>query len=279
MRILAGVVFTLGAILMIGAALMAFDTYMTDDRRTAARDALNAQLDEGAAEYEKSREDGCRRRCGGLGSLSHLIVNIRDGIFLSLPFDPSEVFPATQPGWTMTGFSIEALEPMLGQPKTNGRIGTTSEHDLWSDLNRVTKQAKSGAVRVYRQGDKTIALGIKIYREGLHAARDGEKFRLRKTTKPFAEIDGVLVRKHPQFSYSMVTRDYTPTDYQLLSIYMDGQVEITVVSDASNEELEAFFSAFDLTPIVENLPKAPSNYAPGKGVIIYESRAEGESDS
>lgn len=68
---------------------MALETYMTDDRKAATRDALNARLDEGAEQYERRRKDGCIRRCGRLASLSHAIVTLRDGIFLSLPFDPS----------------------------------------------------------------------------------------------------------------------------------------------------------------------------------------------
>ncbi|SDX30076.1 hypothetical protein SAMN05444358_104207 [Ruegeria halocynthiae] len=279
MRVVAGIVFTLGAILMVGATLLAFDTYMTDERKSASRAALNAQLDASADQYEKRHEDGCVRRCGRQGALAHFIVNLRDGIFFSLPFEPARVFPAAIPGWTETSFDIGALEEMLGKPAKSGVHSHTTEHRVLSALKRVTKEPKSGDVRIYRKDGRTIAIGIKIYRKGLHAAKDGKKFRLKKSTEHFAEIDGVLIHKHSQFSYDSKTRDYTAVKYQNLSIYLDGQVEVTIVSDATNEELQAFLSEFDMNPIIADLPKAPASYSPGKGVIIYESIEQDQSDS
>lgn len=279
MRKLAGIIFTLGAILMIGATFMAFDTYMTDDRRSAARAAINAKLDAGAEHYENRHEDGCVRRCSRQWALSHFIVSLRDGIFYSLPFEPAQVFPAASPGWVVTAFNFDALEAMLGRPAKSGIHSHTTEHRVLSALKRVTKEPKSGDVRIYQKDGTTVALGIKIYRKGLHAAKDGEKFRLRKRTEPFAEINGVMVHKHSQFSYDSKTRDYTPVRYQHLSIYMDGQVEITIVTDATNDELKEFLSRLDLNPIVAGLPKAPSGYVNGKGVLIYESVAEILSES
>lgn len=78
MRRLAQAIFFLGFFLILGAALIAFETYISEDKRSASRDNINTWLDEKNAEYEQAREDGCRRRCGALGSLSRVIISFRD---------------------------------------------------------------------------------------------------------------------------------------------------------------------------------------------------------
>ena len=48
MRKLAGFIFIIGIVLIAGAGMFAFDSYMTDDRRSAVHGEINTRLDEGA---------------------------------------------------------------------------------------------------------------------------------------------------------------------------------------------------------------------------------------
>ena len=90
---LTGFIFILGVLLIGASGMLAIDAYMNDDRKAAVRAELNDQLDESAARYEARKEDGCRRRCGFVGSMANLVTDLRDGIFKGLPFDPEEVLP------------------------------------------------------------------------------------------------------------------------------------------------------------------------------------------
>lgn len=256
-------IFLLG-VLMIGAAsMMAFDAYMNDERKNAVRAELNAQLDDGAARYEERRENGCRRRCGFFGSISHMLTGLRDGVFSGVPFNPETVLPSGPEGWVATPYDLALTEAILGQKmKRTGFVSSTT-NKLLMDFDDLAQTAQTGAVQLYRKENMAIAVGIEISREGLRAETKRQA-RTPSDAKPSVIIvDGLPFMHHAQVSVDALTDKRTPVQYHHYSMNLDGQVSIKVIALAPQAEIQAFLASFDLEPIVEQLPHRPSGYAPG----------------
>ncbi len=276
MRRLAKAIFFLGFILILGAALMAFETSMTEDKRTASRDSINTWLDEKNEEYEQAREDGCRRRCGGLGSLSRVIISFRDGIFLSLPFDAKTTLPDAPAGWQKSDYSLSKAEVFLDHKLVRSLLSATTEDRILTQLERIVEKPKAGAIAFYTQGEKTILLAIKVSRTGIRDAMNEKKHKYKSGLEPYAEMDGLTLFKRPQVSHNWRTDTDTPVDYQRFLLDLHGQVEIRVIANAPHEDIRAFLSTLDLPTIVKNLPYIPTRYTPGTGVFLDAKYSQSE---
>lgn len=276
MRKFAVFVACIGLILVVGTAMIAFEQVATDERRADIRQGINAQLDSGAQSYEQSREDGCRRRCGFFGSMSHMVVGLRDGIFLSMPFDPETVFPPAPDGWVRTEYTLAAMQDIVDWEMYRSAVFQSTQNSLLMRFDDIASANNVGAVRIYQQGDKRIAMAIMIHRNGLRAAKGEGRNGTVTVENPIAIIDGLPVRAHAQEAYEGFGNDPTPVAYRHLSMNIDGQVSIAWLALSEEADLMALLSGFDLAPIVQDLPQIPAGYTAGTGLVGPSIAAERE---
>ena len=271
MKKIAVFILFVGIVLVGGSAMVAFDSYMNDDRKSAIAEGINAQLDENSARYEESREQGCGRRrsgnCGILDSFSNLIVELRDGIFLSSPFDPDTVIVETGTNWTLLPYDLETVENIVGHNIERTPIHTPTSNQLLVYFDQVANLRISGSVKIYTQDEGTIVMAIKVLKDGIRAGNDNIAPKAALVPSPFVTIDGIPVQDHPQTSDNGIHPGTTPVDYRHFSMDFDGQVEVTILALADDAVVAEFLSGFDISYIVEGLPQVPANYSPGLGMV------------
>jgi hypothetical protein len=259
---LTGFLFLLGVALVGGAGMMAFDTYMSDDRKEAVRAEINTQLDEGAARTAERHEDGCRRRCGFFGSMATMITGLRDGVFAGLPFDPETAFPAGPKGWTITPYDLAAVEAIVDWKMQRTPLISPTQNKLLMRMDDIAQAAETGAVRIYVKEDMAIAVAIQISREGLRGeAPIGQRVTSRAMPSS-AVANGVPFKVYPPVAYDVYGENPKPVGYRHFVMDLDGQVYITALALAPDEEIHKVLSTFDLTPIIADLPRKPAGYLP-----------------
>jgi len=282
MNRVTGLLFLLGVMLVAGAGMMAIDTYMTEDRKTAVRAGINDQIDAGAERYEDRRENGCSRRCGFFGSMAHLVAGLRDGVFAQLPFDPETALPHGPDGWERGAYDLSLTETIVGHKLYRTQIVSATHNQLLMRFDKVGRAAQSGAVRIYRKGDTLLAVALEISREGLRKPGANKHLDTRfGRSKPTAILtDGMAFSVHPQTSTDPLHNTTTRVDYRHYSIDLDGQARIDVIArgtgDASAADIQAFLSGFDLAPIVENLPRRPAGYQPNTDPVLVTQADQAE---
>lgn len=280
MRAFAKFIAVLGFIILIGAGMMAFDDFMTDDRRAAVNDEINSQLDAGSERYEERREEGCRRNCGFFGTVSNMIVSMRDGMFLSLPFEPAAVMPPAPEGWTARPYDLAVLEGIVGRTLWQTAVVDDTENEVLKDFERINNATKTGFVQIYRSGDKAIVFGVMMIPNGLRAAKDGENRTARVVPMPFATIDGVPVRRLEQRGTRAIPFEEYDVAYHRFAMDLDGQATISVLASASTEleDITVFLSDFAVAPLVRDMPAIPDTYVAGAGFVVPEPPVEDDDD-
>lgn len=249
----------IGCLIVTITAMLAIDTYMTDARKTAVRGDINAALDEGANLFEDERASGCIRHCAG--GTSHLLVSLRDGLFLSRPFDPNAALPAAPDGWTRAPYSLAAAETIMGREIRRTALSSPTDNELLQDIDRIATKGSYSAAQIYRHGTSQIAMGIAIDRDAIRKAKDGEIIQDDETANVFTSLTGIPVRLHKQTSYDWRTSEYTPVAYQHLTMDLDGQVTVLILALVEDhDDILTLLSAFDVSAIVETLPHIPQSY-------------------
>lgn len=268
MRFLAFFIAVLGFLIVLGAVMMAFDSYITDERRAAVQDGITARLDENAADFEQSRADGCRRRCGFFDTLSHAIVGARDGVFLSLPFEPRAVLPPAPAGWTATAFDLATVEQIIGRTFQRTAIITPTDNRLLGYLDDAAALRTAGAVQIYSKDETYVVVSVVISQDGL---RDAKKSRHRLSNPvetPFVTLSGLPVLEHPQVSVDPLRDTETPVDYRHFTMDIDAQVDIKLIAQASDEDVQTILAALDMARIAGDLPAVPAAFDATAGLMI-----------
>ena len=276
MKRLAAFLAFIGLLLIVGAGMIAIDGYLTTDRKDGVRSDLTTRLERNAQQYEQNRADGCRRNCGFLPTLSHTIVGLRDGIFLSVPFEPEAVFPLAPAGWTVSEYALPTVEDIVERTLRRTPIFVSTQNNLLKDFDDIANANGVGAVRIYTQDDKTIAMALMIDRNGLRAAKDDAANIAKPVAAPFVAIDGLPVQSHERQSTEGSSGTWVPVTYSHYSMDIDGQVRIALLARAAEDDIQLLLSQLDLTPIVQDLPQIPSSYDPAAGMMIFEVSEESE---
>jgi|GEM_PF-7083499 len=270
MRKLAGFIFIIGIVLIAGAGMFAFDSYMTDDRRSAVHGEINTRLDEGAEQYEQNREEGCRRSgCGFFAGISSMTVAIRDGIFLPRPFDPDTVFVETKGDWIQFPYDLEMVETIVDWEIERTPVRVSTSNRLVQYFDYVASLRRSGSVKIYVQDDNLIAMAVRVLNDGIRAGKSNSAPQAADVPIPFVTIDGLPVRDYPKINEVGVGlgQVISPVDYRHLSMDFDGQVEVTIVALAEDAKIIEFLSGFDVSLIVDGLPQRPAGYTAGVGIV------------
>ncbi|QFT57367.1 hypothetical protein FIU94_00910 [Sulfitobacter sp. THAF37] len=264
---LMGIFFLTGVLLCMGAAMMAIDIYMTDDRKTAARASINAQLDEAAASYDERAENGCRRRCGFLATMAKAVTDLRDGIFAGPPFDPETVFAQPPEGWRMAPYDLATVEGIMGHRLNRTPLVSPTYNQLLTRFDDVAKAAQTGAVRLYAKDEARVAIALKITDAGLRGKDAPRTAPPEGVIAPLTATDGLPFRLHPQVSVDLLRDTRIAVGYRHYSMDLDGQVRIDVLATGPTAKVEALLSSFDLEPIIDALPRPPAGYRPDDRVL------------
>ena len=260
MRRLLGIVFLSGMALVMIAGFMAVDHVMNDDRKTAVRAQINQQLDAGAEAYEERRDEGCRRRCGFIASISHMVVGLRDGIFKSLPFDPQNVFPPAPEGWRVAAYDLPAVEAIVGAKLVRTPLSSPTDNKLLAYFDDTAGAAETAAVRLFYGPEAVIAMAIAMSRKGLEDPAYRRKLRRGKALPTGITVSGMVLTAYPQISFEAFGDKTTRVPYRHYALTLDGQVAIDLLTRAEVQEVETLLAGFDLAPIVANLPRPPAGY-------------------
>lgn len=250
--------------------MVGFDAYMTRERKAEFQDTLNMQLDAGAERYEEAREDGCRRRCGFFASTSNIMVALRDGFFLSTRFKPEDALPLAPDGWIVSNYALSEVEGIVDRQLRRTPVFVSTQNSLLKQFDDIATANGVGSVQIYRHENTVVAVAVRINKNGIRAAKNGEVNLASRVAVPFAVVDGIPLRRHEQEAYQGFGGTPEPVEYHHLSMNLDGQLSIVVLARADEAELGKLVSGFQLSTVIEELPHVPSNYVASAGVVIAE---------
>lgn len=258
MRRLAMGLATLGGILMLGTAMLAFDAYMSGDRKAYVRAEIDAGLEAKAEQYDE-RGLACRRKCM-FGGFSELYVTFRDGMFSSVPFQAAELIPNAPADWIKEDYTLLSAETLFGREirETLSPAETNNKHLL--HLHKAADSGSGTAVQMYRSGDDIMAIIIDVHRDAIRKAKDGDIQRDSSQADIFAHLYGLPVRTFKKISHDWRDGSNTPVDYQRFEINLDRQVKITIYALADQGDVIALLNNLDMVHIVDGLPSAPIGF-------------------
>ncbi len=256
-----------GILLLTAAGMLAFDDYLTEDRKEAVLDEVNAQIDSGAAAYEDRREAGCRRRCGAFATMAGAVADLRDGIFLSIPFNAATALPPAPPGWAATDYDLAAVEGIVGVQLQRSALFVSTQNSLLRQFDDTATARSVGAAEVYTQGEKTIALSIMIHRNALRSAKEGGGSAAPHISAPVFRLDGLAVHRDSQIAYEGINSVKSVVTYQHYEMNLDNQITITILSRAAVSDVAALLAELDLGMMIADLPRRPTGYSPGAGLF------------
>lgn len=261
---------------MMGAFMFAFDQYFSGEVKENTRNAINSHLDERAETFAENRDNGncgSRRRSGCSGGISALIVSLRDGIFLSRPFDPELALPETPEGWTAEPYTLAAIEGIVGQQVLEGSVARDSNETRLRKFHRASTTGSTSAARVYRNDDQVIAIAIEISKSGIRAAKKGDPLTMFVGRNPFMYLNGLFVEKHQQNNQDM-RGNVEPVEFQFLTTHLEGQVEIFVLAMATDENIAALLEDIDIEMMLPELPITPSEYGSRPSeLVVYDTQS------
>lgn len=268
MKKIAFFIALLGILLLTAAGMLAFDNYLTADRKEAVLDEVNAQIDAGAATYEDRREAGCtRRRCGFFATMADAVADLRDGIFLSVPFKAATALPPPPPGWTASDYDLAAVEGIVEAQMQDSIVFVSTQDSLLNEFDDTATARNVGAAAIYTQGDKAMALSIMIHRNGLRRAKADGGSPAPHIPAPVFRLDGLAVHRNSQTANVGTTSVKTLVSYHHYEMNLDNQITITILARASVSDVAALLAELDLDMIIADLPRRPTGYRPGTGLF------------
>lgn len=259
-----------GACLCVVAAMLAFDNYMTDDRKDSVRGEINASLDAQAARYDDPRTRRCLRRyCEG--QLAHMVTTLRDGLFLSRPFTPDSALPLPPSGWESVPYDRAVMAEIFGAPLRETALSTTTTNGLFKKMDNWGGGNRMAAVQLYRPGQNApiytpgetapITLALAIDRGGIRYAKTAIPApRVQRGAEVVAHLHGLPVWQFRQTSFEPSVGGMVKVDYRHYLIDLDGMVTLTAISRADPAQVMALLQTLDLPFFVSQLPRAPQGY-------------------
>lgn len=269
MRKLVTIIFGLGFIMVLFAAVVAIDGFATDERRAAVDAEIYARAD--ANEDLRGRE----RRRDIVGRTARIIRDFKNGLFFSAPVDLAALMPPAPDGWVRRDYATADGEAITGETIVDGLNPPTTTRLLRDFSNAAEKTGKMSSVATYARGERLIAIRLvsetDLYRslkrpDSDEAAQSLAAVPRQAGTPVLASLDGIPVFQEPQFSFDNAGRP-VPVSYRRLTLNIGHLVSGEVITNAADADLAAILSGLDVAAFQNAMPRPTQHYAEGQGFV------------